>query len=325
MNSFAVVCRSLFFMVALWLCIIPRVGQAQDAKLSIELWAEAESFRSLASKNFLAALRSASTPDANLKFAELGELLWADDAGADDWSVFFRHSLINFVAGDYDVETVAFQHPWADIVLLTGWSRSPTDKRFRLVDLGMTMGSVARGAKAPFPTGLAWMNEKRYAPEAVGVLNAATTKAIARFEAGETNNPFADIGQEGAMAMILGAALQWGEHQVNVLPLFGNNAKSRATRFAWNELIVAGQRGTLGNILPPDIPAAAFKAIDTALWATLEPVVYIENGNTAVSLFTSWRNPDMYAVLTLRGDDTRMEIIDFGFYSFSGFITRDAQ
>jgi len=96
-------------------------------------------------------------------------------------------------------------------------------------------------------------------------------------------------------------------------------------RFAWNELIVAGQRGTLGKILPPAISADIFKAIEPELWATLEPVVYLESSKTAVALFTSWRNPDVYAVLTLRGDDDHMEIVDFGFYRFSGFITEDAQ
>ncbi|AWB32509.1 hypothetical protein [Orrella marina] len=327
MSAFAVVFRPLFFVLALWLCVIPRMAQAQaqDTKLAIELWAEAESFRSLASQNFLMALRSASTPDANLTFAELGKALWREDAGADGWSVFFRHSLINFVAGGSELEFVAFQHPWADIVLMTGWSRSSTDSRLRIVVVGMAMGSVARGAKAPFPTGLAWMNGKRYAPEAVGELNASTTNAIASFEAGITRNPFADIGEAGGEAMVAGAALQWMEHQVNLSALFGNHPKARAMRFAWNELIVAGQRGTLGKILPPAISADIFKAIEPELWATLEPVVYLESSKTAVALFTSWRNPDVYAVLTLRGDDDHMEIVDFGFYRFSGFITEDAQ
>lgn len=327
MSAFAVAFRPLFFVLALWVCVIPRLAQAQpqDTKLSIELWAEAEAFRSLASINFLAALRSMSTPEANLQLAELGVLLWQDDAGSDDWSVFFRHSLINFVVNGDHVETVAFQHPWADIVLLTGWARSPTDNRMQIVTADMVIGSVARGAKAPFPTGLAWMNEKRYAPDAVGVLNAATTTAIASVEAGKTESPFADLGEEGRQAMVAGAALQWMAHQATVLPLFDDQAKARATRFAWNEIIVAGQRGTLDNILPPNIPVRLLKAVDPALWSTLEPVAYIESGNTVVSLFASSANPDIYAALTLRGDKSVAEIIDFGFYSFSGFINKDNQ
>ncbi|MFA7670176.1 MAG: hypothetical protein WCX93_12580, partial [Burkholderiaceae bacterium] len=83
MRSFAAAFGSLFFILALWLSVIPRITQAQDIKLSTELWAEAESFRSLASINFLAALRSMSTPEANLQLAELGVLLWQDDAGSD--------------------------------------------------------------------------------------------------------------------------------------------------------------------------------------------------------------------------------------------------
>ena len=327
MRSFAAAFRPLFFVLALWLCVIPRVTQAQpqDTKLSIELWAEAESFRSLASQNFLMALRSASTPDANLTFAELGKVLWHDNAGADEWSVFFRHSLINFVVDGSEVEFVAFQHPWSDIVLMTGWTRSPTDNRLRITVVGVAMGSVARGAKAPFPTGLAWMNSKQYAPEAVGELNAKTAQAIISFESGKTSNPFADLGEDGGMAMVAGAALQWLEHQANLSVLFRDHAKARAMRFAWHEIIVAGQRGTVSKLLPPGLPAKVFESVDPALWATLEPAVYIENSKSAVALYTSWRNPDIYAVLTLHGDDDRMEIKDFGFYSFSGFITKDAQ
>lgn len=325
MRSFAVFFRPLFFVLALWLCFIPRITQAQDVKLFTELWSEAESFRSLASKNFLIALGSASTPEANLAFAKLGSMLWQDDVCSDDWSVFFRHSLINFVASGDKVETVAFQHPWADIVLLTGWARSPENNRMQIVTADMVMGSAARGAKAPFPTGLAWMSTQRYAPDAVGVLNAATSKVVASLTAGKAESPLADLSQDGSQAIVAGAALQWMEHQANVLPLFDDHIRARSTRFAWNEIIVAGQRGTLDKILPPEIPVRLLKAVDPALWPTLEPVAYIESGNTVVSLFASWTNPDIYAALTLRGDETAAEIIDFGFYSFSGFINKDAQ
>ena len=60
--------------LALTLSASPRAAMAQDAALSAELWAEAEAFRFTAATDFLFALDASSTPDANLKFAELAAL-----------------------------------------------------------------------------------------------------------------------------------------------------------------------------------------------------------------------------------------------------------
>lgn len=106
--------------LALTLSASPRAAMAQDAALSAELWAEAEAFRITAATDFLFALDASSTPDANLKFAELAALLWPERPEPEAWSAFFRYALVNFVAGGYEVETVAFRHPWAYVVLLTG-------------------------------------------------------------------------------------------------------------------------------------------------------------------------------------------------------------
>lgn len=327
MRTLTIMLRSMILVLAFLLCAVPRIGQAQNIKLSTELWTEAETFRFFASGNFITALDMASTPEANLKFAELGELLWSEDANADNWSTFFRHALINFVAGGYEVETVIFQHPWADISLLTGWARNPKDKRFRIVDVGIIMNSVARGAnKAPLPVGRGWMNEKSYVPKAVGAINAKTTNAISRFEAGKTQNPLAKLSEDEAWAMIAGAGLQWMEHQADLLPLLVDEpGKSRAMRFAWNEVMAAAQQGRLAEVLPPNALIDAFEGIDPALWGTLEPVAYVETEEGAVSLHASWRNPDIYAVLAISGDDQLAKITDFDLYRFSGFIKKEAK
>ncbi|MFV9475207.1 hypothetical protein ACM5Q9_12390 [Advenella sp. RU8] len=323
MRSLHLLRRQLLITLAILLCIVPHIAQAQNAKLSRELWAEAEAFRFFASGNFITALDMASTPEANLKFAELGKMLWPNQTSTDAWSLFFRHSLINFVAGEYDIETVFFQHPWADIVLLTAWSRSPKDKRFRIVNIGVAMGSVIRGAQAPFPVGRGWINEKRYVPDAVGTINAKTTNTIARFEAGETNSPIANFGEDESLAMIAGAQFQWMEHQTDILPLLVDEpGTARAMRFAWNEVMAAAQEGRLAEVLPPNALVDAFKNIDPALWGTLEPVAYVETDKGAVSLHTSWRNPDIYAVLAITGDDKQAKITDFDLYRFSNFLKK---
>ena len=85
--------------------------------ISGELRGEAEAFRLIASHDFPGALSQFSTPDI----------------------------LVNFVAGGCEVETVLYQHPWADALLLTAWSRE-ADGRLRINDIGIVMGSVARGA-----------------------------------------------------------------------------------------------------------------------------------------------------------------------------------
>jgi len=323
MRSLHLLTRQLLITLALLMCLVPTITQAQNAKLSRELWGEAEAFGFFASGNFITALDMASTPEANLKFAELGKLLWPKQTNTNAWSLFFRHSLINFVASENDIETVFFQHPWADIVLLTAWERSPKDKRFRIVNIGVAMGSVIRGAKAPFPVGRGWINEKRYVPDAVGTINAKTTNTIARFEAGEANSPIVNFGEDESLAMIAGAQLQWMEHQTDILPLLVDEpGTARAMRFAWNEVMAAAQEGRLAEVLPPNALVDAFKNIDPALWGTLEPVAYVETDKGAVSLHTSWRNPDIYAVLAITGDDKQAKITDFDLYRFSSFLKK---
>lgn len=326
MRSLNVMLRSLILVLTMVLYLAPAVSHAQSKKLNTELLVEAETFRFFAASDFMNALKMSSTPEANLKFAELGELLWSGDANADNWSIFFRHSLINFVAGNYEVETIVFQHPWADISLLTGWSRSPKDKRMRIVDISIVMNSVARGAKVPFPVGRGWMNEKSYAPNAVGIMNAATTKAIADFESGKTKHPLEKLSEEEVWGMIAGVGLQWMEQQADRLPLLIDEPGiSRMMRLAWNEVMAAAQQGRLAEVLPANAVIEAFEGINPLFWGTLEPVAYVETDDGAVSLHASWRNPNIYAALAIRGDETRAEITHFDLYQFSDFIKKDAK
>lgn len=332
MRTLTLLFRPLILAVALMLCVIPRLAQAQaqaqtqDQKLYLELWAEAEAFRSLASKNFLAALKNSSTPEANLTFAELGELLWLDQDNADDWSIFFRHSLVNFVATGSEVEFVYFQHPWADITLLTLWSRTPKDNRLRIVDTGILLNSVIRGAKVPFQIGRGWMQEKASAPVAIGQVNAKTTSQIVAAGMGQIPNPLASLNVEQAEAMVAGAALQWMEHQTSLLPLFvDETGVAHAMRIAWNRLLLAARKGQLADVLPPNTPIKELNAVDSALWASLEPVAYVEDGKNAVSIFASSHNPNIYATLAISDDNNKVKITHFDFYRFSDFLDKDAK
>ncbi|MFA5704002.1 MAG: hypothetical protein WC982_10850 [Advenella sp.] len=328
MRSLTIFFRPLILVIALLLCIAPHIAQAQtqDKKLYVELWAEAEAFRTLASQNFLTALKNSSTPEANLVFAELGELVWFDQDNADDWSIFFRHSLVNFVATGNEMEFVYFQNPWADITLLTIWSRTPKDNRLRIVDIGMLMSSVIRGARVPFPIGRGWMREKAYAPVAIGEINAKTTNQITDAGIGKISNPLASLTSEQAEAMVAGSALQWMEYQTSLLPLFADETGiASAMRAAWNNVMTAVNKKQLANVLPANSPIKKLNAIDPALWASLEPVAYIENEGNAVSIFASSRNPNTYAALAIKGDDKKAKITHFDFYQFSDFLDKDAK
>ena len=332
MRSLTFFFRPLILVIALMLCVIPRLAQAQtqtqtqDQKLYLELWAEAEAFRSLASKNFLAALKNSSTPEANLTFAELGEVLWLDQDNADDWSIFFRYALVNFVVTGNEGEFVYYQHPWADITLITLWSRTPKDKRLRIVDTGILMNSVIRGAKAPFQIGRGWMQEKASAPVAIGEVNAKTSQVITDAGTGKIPNPLASLNDEQAQAMVAGAALQWIEYQTSLLPLFFDETDvALAMRTSWNKVMTAAQKGRLEDVLPANAPIKELNAVDPALWASLEPVAYVEHGKNAVSIFASSHNPNIYVALAISDDDKKAKISHFNFYQFSDFLDKDAK
>lgn len=317
LRSFLTVCLA-FTLIS----TMPREAQAQAQYpiLSGELWGEAEAFRLIASSDFLGALSQFSTPEANLKFAELAELVWPERASPEAWSLFLRYTLVNFVAGEYEEETVVYQHPWADVMLITAWARG-ADGQLRIVDIGIAMGSVVRGAQAPFPVGRSWLAQPAYAPEAVGRMNAVTTRTITNFEAGVTDHPLAELDEDEIWAMISGVSLQLMEHQIDLLPLLVDEPGiARAMRFGWNEVMAAAQQGRLAEVLAPDAPAAALSAVDRAVWSTLEPVAYFETGMGAVALFASWRNPDLFVAARFRGKDENGFLSDLDLYSFSSFL-----
>ena len=319
--------RTLLLMVGFVLAMTAGGSAiAVDVKLSRQLWKEAEAFRVTASSDFLFALERSSTPEANVKFAELASILWPSRPSPEAWSGFFRHTLITFIAGGHDSETILFQHPWADVVLLTAWEKTGRSAQWRITDVAMAMGSVVRGARPPYPVGRAWITQKSYAPIAVGQLNARTTLAITGFESGRKDSPLADIEDDAIVPMMAGAGLQLQEYQVGLLPLLINEpGLSRAMRFAWNEVMAAAQRGTLAKILPPNSPAAALAKIERNFWATLEPVSYFEKGDTAVAMFSSWRNPDLYIALKYQGNAQAGRITEIDLYSFSAFMNKVAK
>lgn len=321
------VVKRLLLMLGLTLALtVGGAGVAQEVKISRQLWTEAEAFRVVGASDFLFALEKSSTPEANLKFAELAGILWPGRASPEAWSGFFRHALITFIAGGYEAETVLFQHPWADVVLLTSWKKTDKNGTWRINDLGMAMGSVLRGARPPYPVGREWVALKSYAPVAVGQLNAKTTHVITGFESGRTDNPLAALDEDAILSMMAGAGLQLQEHQVSLLPLLINQpGLSRAMRFAWNEVMAAAQNGSLASVLPANAPVAALGKIDRAFWNTLEPVGYFEKDNTAVAMFSSWRNPDLYVAIKYQGTEEAGKITDINVYSFSAFLKKVAK
>lgn len=317
--------RLLALLVLALTFVAGRPVAAQDAELSRELWAEAETFRVTAASDLLFALDQTSTAEANRKLAVLSGMLWPDRASPQAWSGFFRYALVTFVAGGYDWETVLFQHPWADVVLLTAWSRSPEDGRFRIIDVGVAMGSVMRGAPPPYPAGRGWIADGGYAAEAVARVNAATTTAIIGYEAGETESPLPSLSDDAITAMIGGAGLQLQEHQAELLPLLVDEPGiARAMRFGWNEVMAAAQQGRLAEVLPPEAPVVALSALDRAFWGTLEPVGYFETADAAVAMYASWRNPDLYVAFRYSGTGEAGRITDFDLYSFSATLNEVA-
>ena len=294
-------------------------ARAQDPALSGEIWAEAEVFRQVGAGDFLRALEMFSTPDANLKFAELAGLIWPIRPGPEAWSGFLRPALINFVAGGYEVETVVFQHPWADVVLLTGWGR--VEGRLRIVDIGIATGAMVRGAGVPVPVGAGWMADGVYAPVAVGRGTAATTNAIAAFEAGESANPLASLDEAQIEAMMLAASLQLWNQQASVLPLLVDEpGVARAVRFAWNEIMAAGQQGRLAQVLPDTAALGVLTALEPEFWATLEPVSYLEVDRGAVAQFGSSLNPNLFVALRYEGTGEGGQITAFDLFSFADFL-----
>lgn len=318
--------RLLFIVGFVLACTFAGPSLAQKPALSRELWTQTEAFRVIGSSDFLFALEQSSTPEANLKFAELSDILWPSRSSPEAWSGFLRYALTTFIAGGYDWETVLYQHPWADVVLLTAWARTGKSGKLRIVDVGIAMGSVVRGARPPYPVGRGWVNQREYAPVALGRLNAKTTLAITGFESGKKESPLAAVKDDAILPMMAGAGLQLQENQAQLLLLLVDApGLSRAMRFAWNEVMAAAQKGRLADVLPSKAPVAALGKIDRSFWSTFEPVGYVEAEGTAVGMFASWRNPDLYIALKYQGTPQAGRITDINLYSFSAFLNKVAR
>ena len=93
------------------------------AQSPVAVYGEAETFRLMATADPLRALAVYGTPEANLRFAALGDAMFPDGDWRGNWQLFLSTALPNVGKAADGTPLVGFYHPWSDTMLLTRWSK----------------------------------------------------------------------------------------------------------------------------------------------------------------------------------------------------------
>lgn len=285
-------------------------NSAQDP---VRLFGEAETFRLMATADLLRALAVYGTPQANLRFAALGDAMFPDGDWQGNWRLFLSTALPNIGKAADGTPLVGYYHPWSDTMLLTRWSRG-SDGKLTIVAVDAMPGVTVRGKTGDFTLGRAWQRGEVFAPEAVARLTAETALAFER-----ANDPLAGIDAETAALLPAMAGTAFVDYRGEVDPLFasGNTAGEAIT--IWIEArdgAIAGK--TLGEGAIAEGVAMIGK-LDPRVRDSLTPVSYLATDKSALLMLASKLQPNLFVVLQTEETESGPDLRRLNLVSFQSF------
>jgi hypothetical protein len=286
-----------------------------------DLRVHAEAFRIMAAADLPKALKIYGTPEANLKFASLAGDMWPASDGAQGWSLFFSTALVNVARADQPVATVAFYHPWSDVMLLTSWTRNK-DGSYRIGSADVLLGAVVRGAKPRYSTIREWQTTNAYAPEAVGKINTVTTKAFEAGFAGQGQNLLDKLDSRTRAAMPVAAAIPLAEFRLELLPLFsGESEDGAAILTLWREVRAGIETGKTTQAGDVAATIALLHKLPPKVRDSIAPVGYLDTDNATLVILASRFNPDLYLAMQVSYDRKPARIRQLTLLSFQSFYS----
>lgn len=283
------------------------------AQSPVAVYGEAETFRLMATADPLRALAVYGTPEANLRFAALGDAMFPDGDWRGNWQLFLSTALPNVGKAADGTPLVGFYHPWSDTMLLTRWSKGG-DGKLQIVAADAMPGVTVRGKTGDFTLGRAWQRGEVFAPEAVARLTAETALAFER-----QNDPLAGIDAETAALLPAMAGTAFVDYRGEVDPLFASGNAAGEAITIWIEArdgAVAGRTMGEGAIAEG---VAAIGKLDPRVRDSLTPVSYLATEKSALLMLASKVQPNLFVVLQTDETDSGPDLRRLNLVSFQSF------
>jgi hypothetical protein len=337
-------CLLLGFFLSLFVGLFFAGHAARAQEDAAPLRAAAEAFRITTGASYLKALEAYSTPQANLKFAALSDLIWPTANPVVAWRAFMSAALVNMAAIDEPEKIVGFYHPWSDTMLVAKWAKQAADGSLRIVDFSMATGQALRGEPLPYKTAPAWQARGGYPPESVGLVTAETAKA---FEADAVahwpktsvlrDTPDAEAQAIAASLLVRGglaglapiytllqsddAAASGGSFMDRLSAAFTatDDARAAEMRDLWLSVSHAMERSeTPDALLPFAETLALLRKLPERFRQTFFPVGYLPGDTRSMLILTTPYNPDLTIAMQVAHGDTPA-ITHLDLYSFQSF------
>jgi hypothetical protein len=299
-------------------------GSHAAAERAPALRINAEAFRITAAVDFPRALQAYGTPQTNLRFASLARDMWPFTDGAQGWSLFLSTALVEIARSDQPVATVAFYHPWSDVMLVTTWTKGE-DGKYRIGSADVVLGGVVRGAHPPYPASREWQTTSLYAPEAVAKLNAATAKAFQAGFAGPGPSLLDKLDARTKAAMPVAAAFPLAEFRSELWPLFsdGTDADTQALG-VWREVRLAALTGHTQLTGDNANTIAALHRLPPKVRDSIAPVAHLATEKATLVILASRIDPDLFLAMQVAHDGGQVSLRQLSLLSFQSFIDAGA-
>lgn len=301
------------------------VGANAAERQATDLRLNAEAFRITAAADFLDALRIYGTPQVNQAFAGMAGDMWPTTSGAEGWALFLSTALVNVAHADQPVATVGFYHPWSDVMLVTTWTKGQ-DGRRRIASADVLLGSVVRGARAPYPTTREWLTTSDFAPEAVGKLTAATAKAFEAGFGGKGPSPLDRLDPAARAAMPIAASMPLAEFRSALLPLFATGAEGDAGALRiWRRVHGEVAGGRISETGEAATTIAALRKLDPNVRGSFAPTAYVASDRATLVILASRINPNLFLALQIARDGAGGQLRRLNLLSFQSFYAASGQ
>lgn len=152
-----------------------------------------ENFRSEARFEPMQAVERFASSEASEQFSEVTAVLWSDVVPREGWMNFFSSSGYAVVAENDERFLAAFQHPWADVLLITLWE-AQEDGTWKIADLELLLGDfVRRKGAPPYEMTPAWTMMEVEPPQAVAMVAQVTLSTFAHTFAGSKDGKMPNL------------------------------------------------------------------------------------------------------------------------------------
>lgn len=294
-----------------------KTGSKSVAEAKDDLRIKAEAFRRQAAVNPLSALRAFSTPQANLRFAALGQEFFTGSDADANWQLFFSTSLGRTLRENSNDAVSGFYHPWSDTMLIAHWGVEGGQKR--IIGFDVIPGQVIRGVQPPYSAARVWQTMEGFAPENVARLSAQTMQAFEHTYGTAGSDFLAGLDPKLKGALTLLAALPFEDFRNELAPLFAGGNSRFPSASLWVDLNKEATSGSTERTGDIGDNVKILAALDPRLRASFTPVSYLKTDKGELLIVAAQLRPQTFAFIQTNAGGAEAQLKQFTLLDFFDF------